>query len=112
MKSEHSQASNESLYLRPFRIKRLSSINEECTGRVTDVSERHVQFTLDQNFRVGEILKAVVNERALFGVVRSCEGRDCHYKAEVDVLFSITKAEIDALLREWGLRPSPFCYGA
>jgi hypothetical protein len=108
---KYSQAHDVSLEVRSVRIKRLSPIGGEWMARVTGVSEKHVQFTLDESLRVGEFLKAVVKERTLFGVVRSCERRDRRYEVDAELLYSITASQIYAVLREWGLRPSPFCLG-
>jgi hypothetical protein len=84
-------------------IQLLGSCGGECSGRVNDISDTGLGLTVDRDLRIGGIVKTIIGDRLMIGVVRHCERRNRSYSAGVELIHSVTKAEIDLLLGEWGL---------
>jgi hypothetical protein len=84
-------------------IQILGSSGGECSGRINDISDTGLGLTLNRDLRIGSIVKTVVGDRLMIGVVRHCERRNQIYSAGIELVHSVTKSEIDRLFVEWGL---------
>jgi hypothetical protein len=88
------------------QIQILGTCGGECSGRVNDISDTGLGLIVDRDLRVGGIVKTVVGDRLMIGVVRHCERKNRSYSAGIELVHSVTKSEIDRLFVEWGLRLS------